>query len=160
MEATRTAFWTNLAPKMLKIVPKVYSLTANSSIPTYALGWTHNDDYSFSSWFILYWFWFLSYNYNVFFISVIWFAYIRTWCKELIVNKIKLMIILTNVPVIPIVTGITKGFCLCKIIFLYIPVSTLNLFLYCVKHKAKVETWVSFIFILDRNLNCKSFFQL
>lgn len=38
MEATRTAFWTNLAPKMLKTVPKVYSLTVNSSLPTYALG--------------------------------------------------------------------------------------------------------------------------
>lgn len=38
MEATRTAFWTNLAPKMLKIVPKGYSLTVNSSLPTYALG--------------------------------------------------------------------------------------------------------------------------
>lgn len=38
MEPTRTAFWTYLAPKMLKLVPKGYSLTANSSIPTYVLG--------------------------------------------------------------------------------------------------------------------------
>lgn len=38
MEPTRTAFWTYLAPKMLKLVPKGYSLTANSSIPTYVIG--------------------------------------------------------------------------------------------------------------------------